>query len=100
MPMHKYRVVRDCLFGDQYHRAGEEVTINTDEGLPPYHLEPLDGGPVMEQKKHLYGAPKKGGAAKEDSKPEAKTFSQIQQAQPSKPLGLPSDRKKPKADEL
>jgi len=51
MPTHRYRAKRKCYWDNILFDEDKEYTLHVDEQadppiIPPYHLEPLDGGPV------------------------------------------------------
>ena len=42
-----YRVKRECYIGKRRYHRGDRVAIDVEnDGIPPHHFEPLDGGPV------------------------------------------------------
>lgn len=92
MPIHRYQVIRACFWADRFWKDDETATVDTDTaGPPPYHFKPLDGGPLMEQKRYLYEGENKQSKIELSNEPQ--TFAGAQQAMSNaKPLGAPSDR--------
>ena len=90
----RYRVIRECFWLGRHLKQDDDVVITEEEiarakRKPPFHLDPLDGGPVSEVPEGWWGAtgPMRR-PIKEAPDPEPTTLSEMT-AKTGKPIGMP-----------